>query len=419
GTAAGVGGAGGGSTAGPASGAPATGAALAAGPDRCSGEAGAGRASRVASADVGGSGRPGVATPAGAGARCAPGASPRGAPPLPPARSSTRSTRRAVTPSAGGAASHAVPSAPPATSPPAWRSRETAGASPSPRLTGADPSVTGAGAPSPGGAAAPHGDAGPASVERGAEADHHAGAERREAGRLLVVLVEDVLRAEVEDQARQRPPPPDGKPVRGGGVHDRVAGRPRLPGCLEAARQDQDLAGQRDPRPRLPGGGHADLVRRDPPERLVVGEVVGVGVRVRERQREPVDRREARLHLHAPAARAPDVLGLEAGVHRIDEGRLDEVVEVVVEVRRREPRAARPEVLLDPRVPALALLRAQPGIPERGARREGGKEELVEGRRAEALAPARLEARVRLLDQVRERRARGGLVLEDVVAVVA
>ena len=58
-------------------------------------------------------------------------------------------------------------------------------------------------------------------------------------------------------------------------------------------------------------------------------------------------------------------------------------------------------------------------MPNGRARREGREEQLVERRRAEALSPAGLEPRVGGLEEVGERHARGRLVLERAVAVVA
>jgi hypothetical protein len=48
-------------------------------------------------------------------------------------------------------------------------------------------------------------------------------------------------------------------------------------------------------------------------------------------------------------------------------------------------------VLLDARVPAVALLRLEIGIAERAAGREGREEQLVERRRAEALSQLALK----------------------------
>src|SRR5262249_37346550 len=104
-----------------------------------------------------------------------------------------------------------------------------------------------------------------------------------------------------------------------------------------------------------------------------------------------------------------DVLGPEQAPHRHE---LDEIVELVLEIGRAQPYPLLQEILVDAGLPALAPLGFQIGVGE------AGKEQVVDGGRAEAFTPGSPDTRVGLGDEDDETGPASGGAPEDGVVVV-
>src|SRR4029450_13918946 len=103
---------------------------------------------------------------------------------------------------------------------------------------------------------------------------------------------------------------------------------------------------------------------------LVRVEVLGVEERVVGIEVEPRQRVERRVGLGPLNACSPEVLGPEQKRRGIED-ELDQVRELLVEVRGAETDAVPPEALVTPHLPARASLRLKCGI------REAGEEQIV------------------------------------------
>ena len=128
-------------------------------------------------------------------------------------------------------------------------------------------------------------------------------------------------------------------------------------------------------------------------EELVLGQVLGVGVRVIDRQRQGVGEIGVGGELDAGAAGMTDVDALDERRRR-DGREGDEVAHVVLKVRESQPDALAPQLLVRAEVVGEARLRLQADV------REAREEEVVERRGPEAGASAATDAGPPLLDQV-------------------
>src|SRR5262245_12846236 len=177
-------------------------------------------------------------------------------------------------------------------------------------------------------------------------------AERLEAEDLGVLLIGNVVDPGEELERREQASLGDDL-VDTAHVDPVVPGIAGKAGGLELARNDVGLGVESERRQGSPVDAEVEDIVRHPPQLGVVGEILGVDVRIVPGQAELVEQVHGGGELHALALGLADVHRLE---HTADEDKLDQVVEGAVEVGRPQPDPILPQRLIHSDLPARAVL---------------------------------------------------------------